>query len=903
MRKTRNVSLTPQLDAFIDARVATGRFRSSSEVVRAALRLLAEAEMQPIPAADAQLGDPQLGDLSGPEADFFLLADQAPAMLWTSDTEGRCLFLNRALRDFWGLAPDISPGYAWQNTLHPEDAAVVHARVQSALRDRSGFLVDARYRHASGTWRVLRTEARPRLDTAGRFLGLIGVNIDVTGLREAELRLRDLLATLDLGAIMVRDLDGTIRFWSAGCARIYGWTAEQALGRDAHVLLATDFPQPRAEVEALLRRDGGWNGDLRQRDRDGRPLVVSVQKAVRHDELGRIVAIAESLTDVTALRLAEAGLRESEERLRLAQEAAGIGIFDWDVSARQATWSAQMYRLHGVDPATPPERLTDAWLERLHPEDRDRAEVELRQLLQRPGSFQIEARSLLPDGAPRWILGRGHVEYGAEGRPVRVVGVNIDVTELRRAEARALASESRQRALFDAAPFAVIVIDSTTHEVLDVNKRAVTDYGYTREQFLRLNIAEIDALGDSTAIRARGRSRSVGPDAQEFEARHRTADGSLRDVLVRVQGLESDGRRLTYGAHVDITDRKAAEAALRASEARLRLALEAAEFGTWEYDFGRDRGLRKGLLSNEFPELQATGFDMATWLRPIHPEDRIAVQDNLRAIMAGTSQRFEAEFRLSRPEGGWRWVASRGAVVEVDPATGAPLILAGVARDITESRAAAERQALLAREVDHRAKNALAVVQAALRLTRAPDLPSYIRAIEGRVAALARTQTLLAENQWNGADLRALIEGEIAPFVGGQRVVLEGPRVALSPGVAQALAMAVHELATNAVKHGALSVAAGHVAVAWWLLGDGARVLRLDWTETGGPPVADRPPRRGFGSRVLDATLRGQLGGSVKLDWRQAGLACAVSVPLAERRRSERRPGSSRAGGGAATLG
>lgn len=205
-------------------------------------------------------------------------------------------------------------------------------------------------------------------------------------------------------------------------------------------------------------------------------------------------------------------------------------------------------------------------------------------------------------------------------------------------------------------------------------------------------------------------------------------------------------------------------------------------------------------------------------------------------------------------------------------------------RDIRERKRAEERQQLLAREVDHRAKNALAVVQAAVRLTRAEDVPSYARALEGRIAALARAQTLLAQDRWAGADLREILRGELAPFLGGdrQRVELDGPRVVLPPGAAQPLAMAVHELATNALKHGALSAEGGHLAVSWSQEGQGAgRVLRLRWTETGGPPLRGEPGRRGFGTRVLDATIRRQLGGAVTTAWEAQGLACGIELPLA----------------------
>jgi two-component sensor histidine kinase len=200
-----------------------------------------------------------------------------------------------------------------------------------------------------------------------------------------------------------------------------------------------------------------------------------------------------------------------------------------------------------------------------------------------------------------------------------------------------------------------------------------------------------------------------------------------------------------------------------------------------------------------------------------------------------------------------------------------------------EIQAGEIRLRLLAQEVDHRAKNALAVVQAALRLTPRHDAAAYAKAIEGRVAALARAQTLLAEDRWRGASLQALLEGELAPFVSlrgdttGPRAELRGPPVLLPPALTQPLAMALHELATNAVKYGALSVATGRVSVSWRIAG--GRLI-LHWTETGGPEIAESPRKPGFGSRVLDTVVRVQLGGRLSLDWARSGLTCEIDTAL-----------------------
>ena len=216
---------------------------------------------------------------------------------------------------------------------------------------------------------------------------------------------------------------------------------------------------------------------------------------------------------------------------------------------------------------------------------------------------------------------------------------------------------------------------------------------------------------------------------------------------------------------------------------------------------------------------------------------------------------------------------------------GQPARAVAAVQDITDRRRAEERQALLAREVDHRAKNALAVVQAALRLTPKTDAATFARAIEGRVNALARAQTLLAEGRWGGTLLRTLIEGELAGFIeldatgGRARAKLEGPSLLVSAEASQPLAMVLHELATNATKYGALSAPGGCVRVTW-SVDPADEVLLLNWVETGGPPVPGLPARLGFGSRVLEATLQ-QLGGSAASEWHAAGLAYRLRAPLA----------------------
>ncbi len=336
----------------------------------------------------------------------------------------------------------------------------------------------------------------------------------------------------------------------------------------------------------------------------------------------------------------------------------------------------------------------------------------------------------------------------------------------------------------------------------------------------------------------------------------------------------------------DAVERARTGAALRESEGRLQLALGASGVvGLFDWRVPEDRFFADARFAQLFgvdPDRAAAGVPIAEFVQAIHPEDRPSVEATV-ARTAETGVPYEAEYRVLQAGGEARWVAARGACLRE---SGEPVRFVGTAVDIHARKLAEERQELLSREVDHRAKNALAVVLAALQLTQAPDLPSYVRAITGRVKALARAQTLLADDRWAGADLGTLLRGELEGFLtdgvaGEPRASLTGPRVSLPTGAAQPLAMAVHELATNATKHGVLSAPEGHLAITWSLEGRPPGTLRLRWAETGGPSVAGPPARRGFGSRVLDGTVRGQLGGEVSLAWPATGLVCDIAVPLA----------------------
>jgi PAS domain S-box-containing protein len=201
-----------------------------------------------------------------------------------------------------------------------------------------------------------------------------------------------------------------------------------------------------------------------------------------------------------------------------------------------------------------------------------------------------------------------------------------------------------------------------------------------------------------------------------------------------------------------------------------------------------------------------------------------------------------------------------------------------IARNITERKRSEQQITILAREAEHRAKNVLATVQATVHLSHADTPDGLKHVIEGRIQALANVHRLFVETRWTGANLRNLVKEELAGYRqdGERRVRLNGPDIVLEPSAAQAIAVSLHELATNAAKYGALSEPNGRVDVAWSRTPDG---IALSWTETGGPP-AKPPTRQGFGTRVMDAMIKGQMKGELRFEWRAEGLACEIAMPV-----------------------
>ncbi|WP_218916679.1 PAS domain-containing protein [Sphingomonas taxi] len=323
------------------------------------------------------------------------------------------------------------------------------------------------------------------------------------------------------------------------------------------------------------------------------------------------------------------------------------------------------------------------------------------------------------------------------------------------------------------------------------------------------------------------------------------------------------------------------EAALAERELQLQLALRAGGLGYWSFDVASRVLEASPGCKAIFGRTPDEPFTYADFAAAVHPEDMATVAAAIDETIAGVAD-CAHDYRIVTPAGELRWVQTRGEVTRRDGT--APTTMIGFSTDISARKFAEEHRAVLAQELTHRVKNTLATVSAVVSQTlrNAGSIAEAQEAIGGRIASLGAAHDLLIRDEVEGAALGEVAEGVLMPFMdrAGRVFSIEGPEVRLSPAITLAMSMALHELATNAAKYGALSVAGGHVAVRWQHVdaGDPHRI-RFSWVESGGPPVAP-PTRTGFGTRMISRVLAQHVRGQASIDYPPEGVRFVIDAVI-----------------------
>jgi PAS domain S-box-containing protein len=374
---------------------------------------------------------------------------------------------------------------------------------------------------------------------------------------------------------------------------------------------------------------------------------------------------------------------------------------------------------------------------------------------------------------------------------------------------------------------------------------------------------------------------SQGRAVRGREALLERPDGTLVPIMpCPAPLLDEQGTIIgVVNMQVDLTERKQAEAALAERDALLTLASKVARVG----GFTLDCATGVVSLSPGCTALYGLPGDTAEMSRDSYrarvlAEDLPRLDAQFAQACAEGQREPVARFRFARlGDGEIRWIETRSLISYDD---GRPVRIVGIGIDVTECRRSEEHQRMLIAELDHRVKNVLATVSAVASRTQDESLTvaDFAATLAGRIRSMAATHELLSCGQWKGVSVRELVERELAPYATSTNTRLDGPELTLSPEAAQAVSMVLHELTTNAAKHGALSTDDGLVAVRW---SRGRGRVRIEWQEAGGPPVR-APERCGYGTDVIRHLVPYELDGSVDLEFAPQGVRCNIEIPVAE---------------------
>jgi len=449
--------------------------------------------------------------------------------------------------------------------------------------------------------------------------------------------------------------------------------------------------------------------------------------------------------------------------------------------------------------------------------------------------------------------------------------------------------------ILDLLPIATFICDAKG-TILQYNRHAVALWGQTPEpgqtlEQLRESARIFELDGTPIARSMVAEVLASGTPVRDVERIIERADGTRLILSINVDPLRNAQGDLVGAVNcfLDITERKRMDAALESTrlhaleqEQRLAATYEHAAIGISEIapdgHFLRVNEAICAITGYSREELLS-----ARLFRYTHPDDVDPDREGFRKQVAGALDFYSIEKRFIRKDGRVIWLSVRSSPVR--DADHKLLYLVRVVQDITERKASEQRQKLLMDELNHRVKNTLATVQSlASQTARAARTPAAFRErFEGRLIALSKAHDQLTDHHWESADLRELLSGNLAPYagVGSERVILRGEDIVLRPRAVLTLAMAVHELTTNAAKYGALSIPGGRIEIHWQpVRGDnGHSMLRIEWIEQGGPPVTP-PDQRGFGSRLIEGSIAAELGGKVHLAFAPQGLRCEIVIPM-----------------------
>ncbi|AKB58287.1 PAS domain S-box protein [Methanosarcina barkeri] len=829
-----NIKLSRSLaerDAVVDAlRESEKREHARSEE----LTVLLDA----VPVAVYIAHDPQVFQITGNRLSYEWLRIPAGTNFSKSAPEGEKPEMFKLLKDGVELQPEDMPSQLSATGIEINDCELDIVSAEGKIR------------HVLGN-------ARPLLDEQGNIRGSISAFIDITERKKAEEAIK--LSNLYNRSLIEASLDPMITIGLDGKIMDLNDATEQVTGYSRNNLIGTDFSdyftepeKARAGYQQVFKDSEVRDYPLEIRHKDGHITPVLYNASVYRNENDEVTGVFAAARDITELKRAEEALLESESRLRLAQVSAGAGIWDWNMSADKIEWSKDLFCLFGLDPKKS-DASFDLWRSVIYPDDRLVAEKRIETAINNHISLTSEYRIVLPSGEVRWINALGNTTYDNNGKPQRMSGICIDITERKRVEEALRDSEERFRALVTASSEMVYRVNPDWSEMRYFYGRGfLANTESPSNTWIHEYVPPEDQQHVMAVINEAIRTKTT----YELEHRVRLADGNLGWIFSRaVPMLDENGEIVEwFGAASDITERKEAEVklkkahenlekmveertaelekaynSLKESEKGLAEAQKMSHIGNWEWDMATSKVYWSEEMYRIFRrESQESAPPYNEFLNCIHPDDRDYVDAALAIKKAVKGQTNSIEYRIILANGEERIVHMQSEVIFDEKNN--PLRAKGIIQDITErkeaEKALANVEIVRKKEIHHRIKNNLQVISSLLDLQadkfNNPRVIEAFRESQNRVISMA----LIHEELYKGEGTDAL---DFSTYIREltenlfQTYSLKSKNIHLSMDLEEnvflnmdtgiPLGIVINELVSNSLKHAFLGKDRGEIQI------------------------------------------------------------------------------------------
>ena len=809
------------------------------------------------------------------------LADSLPQLVWIADGGGHITYYNERRMLYFEAVKTKAVKPQWQPLIHPDDLPQTIATWAKSMRSGEEYDMEHRLRMADGTYRWHLSRATSVRGIDGKVSVWFGTATDIDRLKLSEIHIQAGVERLQVATEAADMFAWEINFetgelgWADNAAAVIGCSPEISTSNrfDGNFFVHPDDRQRLSDEFEGFRQKGDerFEMDFRGLPKAGQAMFWrTAGKFLRNAQgvVDRAVGITQNVTSHVESTLQ---VKLLDERLRATEEGARALVYDWDVVANYVWRSPGLERTLGW---AQHEIASDAqgWYKLIHPDDLAHIQSgEKSDMLDADDHYAKEYRVRHKNGSYHWMMDSGRVFRDSSGTIIRQVGTTIDISMRKSLEM----SQQRMLKLIDLS-FEPIFVWQAERGILEWNRGAELLYGYSRDEAIgkqpmnflktRYPVASEELLNDPQD------TRDWSGEIENFD-RH----GNMIVVESRRQIIKFDDEAMVLETNRDIRERKRADTQV-ARMAAVAAASHDALYGTNLQ--GMIEAWNPGAVKLfGYEEAEAVGQHVSLL---VFPEQHAEQLDFLLRVGAGETIKPFDTLRKTKDDS----IVNVSMAISPVTATNGTVVGISVAiHDIGERKEWEKLQRFMNRELAHRVKNSFAILQAILRSTlkSSPDPEKFAAAFSGRLHSMAAAHDVLTANDWRGAELGTLLRHQLSYFVNGQRIHLTGGILNITAEYAAPLSLIFNELATNALKYGALSADNGRIDVGWEIScnpGDVPSIV-LTWTETGGPKI-DAVGARSFGTTLIEKSFA---EATVNLDLQPDGLICKITWPVSPIRR------------------